>query len=70
MAAVKFVNAMGNDEVLNLDRVTAVEKPKSPKSLMIAFGKEHTHINLRSEEERDELFERICRAYKCEELVS
>ena len=63
MAAIRFTNAMSNEEILNLDNLTAVERPKSQKSLLISFGKEHTHINFRTVEERDLVFEKISEAY-------
>jgi len=62
MAAVSFISGMGAEVVLNLDNITTAEKSKSAKSINLSFGKEHTHINLQTYDERDELFEKIKKA--------
>lgn len=67
MKAVKFKNSMGNDKILNLERVTSVEKAGSQPALQVAFGKEHTHVNFKSIAERDEVFEKISRLFGVED---
>ncbi len=66
MAAVKFVNAMNHETILNLDGVTAIEKPSGQKTLLVTVGKDHFHITLRTEEDREKLFVRISRAFGLE----
>lgn len=66
MAAVKFVNAMNHETILNLDVITAIEKPSGQKTLMVTVGKDHFHITLRTAEEREELFERISKVFEVE----
>ena len=62
MAAVTFLSGLGAEVVLNLDNITMAEKSKSAKSINLTFGKDHTHINLQTYEERDELFDKIKKA--------
>ncbi len=66
MKCVMFKNAMGNQIILNLSIITSVEKMNTQKSIQLSFGKEHMHINFKSFEDRDEIFEQIKEAYGVE----
>ncbi len=61
MLAIRFTNALNQDQILNLDSVSAVEKPNAQKSLMFYYGKEHMTINFKTIEDRDEVYDRICK---------
>jgi hypothetical protein len=63
MKSVMFKNAMGNEIILNLSIITSVEKMNTQKSIQLSFGKEHIHVNFKSFEDRDAIFEQIKEAF-------
>ena len=63
MKAIKFENGLGHAQVLNLEMVTSIEIPSSNTGLTLWFGKDHMQITLKNREERDKLFEDICKVY-------
>lgn len=60
MKGIKFTNSIGHEHVLNLSTISMIEKQTHQKSIVLYFGKEHMHINFKTTEERDSLFEKIC----------
>lgn len=63
MKAIKITNGLGHPQILNLETITSVEIPSSNTGLTLWFGKDHMQITLRNKDERDQLFEDICKAY-------
>jgi type II secretory pathway component PulL len=60
MKAIKFTNSLGHEQILNLSSVSMIEKQTHQNAIVLHFAKEHMHITLKTSEERDDLFERIC----------
>jgi len=69
MKAIKIINGLGHDQILNLSLISSVEIPSSNTGLTLWFGKDHMQITLRNREERDELFQKICVAYEVDSVV-
>lgn len=63
MNAIMVINGFGHNQILNLEMISSIEIPSSKTALTLWFGKEHTQITFRSEEDRDEVFRRACKAY-------
>lgn len=60
MKAIKYTNALGHEQILNLSIVSMIEKQTHQKSMSVYFGKDHVHINFKTKEDRDDLYNRIC----------
>jgi len=67
MPAIRFINNLNHEQILNLDKISSIEKTKINPALVVHFGKESIHINLNSVEERDEIFEKISVLFGCTE---
>lgn len=59
MKAVKFINGLGHEQILNLENITSFEKPSSATGIILQFGKDHIQITLKTKADRDHLFQRI-----------
>lgn len=66
MKAIRFTNAMNHEQIINLSNITGIEKSGSQSTLVFSYGKDHAHVNLKSVEERDELFEKISKLLDAE----
>ncbi len=60
MKAIKYVNALGHEQILNLSLISMIEKQTHQKSISLYFGKDIVHINFKTKEDRDDLYTRIC----------
>lgn len=61
MKAIKFMNGLGHEQILNLSIITSIEKPSAQSNLVLHIGKEHLHVILKDNTARNELFDRICK---------